>query len=332
MLSKGFYIGDIYVKNKIILGPMAGICNAPFRKMIHDFGAGLVYAEMVSEKAINFRNEKTLKMLYVDPNERPLSMQIFGGDDPKSFIEAAKYVDKNCDADIIDINMGCPVPKVTKNEAGAKLMQYPDRVFEIVKGVVDSVSKPVTVKMRIGWDHNSINVEEIAKTIERAGAKAIAIHGRTAKQMYTGKADWSYIKKVKKSVSIPVIGNGDVKSPEDAKRMLDETGCDAVMISRAALGNPWMIKDCVSFLNEGSYSSNPNIDERFNVVKKHFNDLVKLKGEEIATREIRQHLGWYTKGLPNSSFFRGKLADIKDKQVLFDLIEEYKKSIAILKR
>lgn len=324
MESKGFYIDDIYIKNRIILGPMAGICNSPFRKMIHDFGAGLVYAEMVSEKAINFRNEKTLNMLYVDPYEKPLAMQIFGGDDPNSFIEAAKYVDKNCDADIIDINMGCPVPKITKNEAGAKLMQYPDKIYEIVSGVVSAVSKPVTVKMRLGWSHENINVVELAKLIEKAGAKAIAIHGRTAKQMYTGQADWSYIKKVKEVVNIPVIGNGDVKTPEDAKRMLEETNCDAVMISRGALGNPWMIKNCVDYLSTGQYSLVPTINERFDVVKNHFDGLVELKGENIATREIRQHLGWYTKGLSNSKFFRDKLSTIVSKDDLFSLIEEYK--------
>lgn len=327
MDNKGFYIDNIYIKNKIVLGPMAGICNSAFRKMIHNFGAGLVYAEMVSEKAINFKNEKTLKMLYVDPEERPLSMQIFGGDNVESFVEAAKYVEQNCDCDIIDINMGCPVPKVTKNEAGAKLMQEPDKVYELVKAVVDAVDLPVTVKMRIGWDHNSINVVEVAKKMELAGAKAIAVHGRTAKQMYSGTANWDYIKQVKEAVNIPVIGNGDVKSPEDAKRMLDETGCDAVMIARGALGNPWLIKNAIDFLNVGQYQEFPDVNDRFEVMRSHFDDLVSLKGEEVATREIRQHLAWYTKGLKNSTFFRQRLNEITSKEALFTLVEEYKEKV-----
>lgn len=328
MENKGFYIGNVYVKNQIILGPMAGICNSAFRKMIHNFGAGLVYAEMVSEKAINYKNEKTLKMLYVDPQERPLSMQIFGSADKNSFVQAAKFVEQNCDCDIIDINMGCPVPKVTKNEAGAKLMQYPDKVYELVKAVVEAVSMPVSVKIRIGWDNNSINVVEVAKKIELAGAKAIAVHGRTAKQMYSGKANWDYIRQVKEVVTIPVIGNGDVLTPEDAKRMLIETNCDAVMISRGALGNPWLIKNCVDYLQTNKYNEFPQIEERFKVMETHFDDLVKLKGEEIATREIRQHLAWYTKGLKNSTFFRQKLSLINSKETLFELVEQYKKTIS----
>lgn len=326
MLDKGFYIGNVFIKNKVVLGPMAGICNAPFRTMIHKFGCGLVMAEMVSEKAVNFRNEKTLKMLYVDPEERPMSMQIFGGDNPQTFIEAAKYVDENCDCDIIDINMGCPVPKVTKNEAGSKLMMFPERVFEIVSGVVKAVNKPVTVKMRIGWDSNSINVVEIAKICEKAGASAVAVHGRTAKQMYTGEADWSYIKQVKDAVkTIPVIGNGDIKSPEDAKAMIEQTGCDAVMISRAVLGNPWIIKNTVDYFQTGTYDTFPTIEERFETIKKHFNNLIELKGEEVATREIRQHIGWYTKGLKNSTYFREKLSNIREKKDLDDLLENYLK-------
>lgn len=227
-------IGDIEINNKVVLAPMAGVCNAAFRLTVKEFGAGLVCAEMVSDKAILFNNEKTMKMLYIDENERPLSLQIFGGE-KETLVEAAKYVDQNTTADIIDINMGCPVSKIIKCEAGARWLLDPPKIYEMVSAVVEAVNKPVTVKMRIGWDDDHIYAVENAKMIEKAGAAAIAVHGRTRVQMYEGHADWSVIKQVKEAVSIPVIGNGDVTSPERAKQMLEETGVDAVMIGREAL-------------------------------------------------------------------------------------------------
>ena len=244
-------IGNVEIKNKIVLAPMAGICNNAYRRIIKEMGCGLITCEMVSDKAIMYGSKKTIDMLYMTEDERPISQQIFGSD-KESFIVAAKYIYENMHPDIIDINMGCPVPKVAlKSQAGSALLKNPDKVYEIVKSVVDSVPIPVTVKIRSGWDSNSINAVEIAKVCEKAGACAITVHGRTRAQGYSGLADWNIIKAVKDSVSIPVIGNGDVKSCYDAKRMLDLTGCDAVMIGRGVLGNPWLIKECVDYLEKG---------------------------------------------------------------------------------
>ena len=216
-------IGDIEMKNPVVLAPMAGVCNAAFRLTVKEFGAGLVCAEMVSDKGIVYKNEKTLNMLYIDEREKPLSLQIFGGE-KESFVEAAKFVDKNTNADIIDINMGCPVPKITKVDAGAKWLLDPNKIYEMVSAVVDAVDKPVTVKMRMGWDEEHIFAVQNAQAVERAGGKAVALHGRTRVQMYEGKSNWDIIREVKQSVNIPVIGNGDVHTPQDAKRMLEETG------------------------------------------------------------------------------------------------------------
>ena len=318
-----FKIDNIKIDNPVCLAPMAGIGNLAFRTLIKSFGCGLIYAEMVSDKAVVYKNEKTIKMLDVSDEEHPMSLQIFGAE-KETFIEAAQYVDKYSNCDIIDINMGCPVPKITKNEAGAKLLLDENKIYDIVSAVVASVEKPVTVKMRAGWDANHVNAIANAKAVEAAGAKAVALHGRTAKQMYTGKSDWSHIKDIKAHVSIPVIGNGDVKSPEDAKQMIEETGCDGVMIGRAVLGNPWMIKQTVDYLTTGTYNKYVDYSEKFIVMEKHLDDLIALKGEKIAVLEMRGHLAWYAKGMKNSVAFKKEVQTVSTATDMRNKIHEYK--------
>lgn len=317
-----FKIGNIEIKNKVTVAPMAGVSNIAFRTIVKEFGAGLIYAEMVSDKALGFRNEKTMRMIKVVPEERPLSMQVFGGD-IDSIVEGAIIIDNESDCDIIDINLGCPVTKIVKNDAGAKLLLDPPKIYEIVKAVVANVKKPVTVKMRIGWDSDNINAVEIAKLCEKAGAKAIAVHGRTRKQMYSGEADWNIIKQVKDSVSVPVIGNGDIRTPEDAKRMIDMTGCDAVMIGRALLGNPWLVKQTVDFLETGTYQKHISNEVKLNAVIEHMDRLVELKGEKNALLEMRSHASWYIKGMRGATFVKREISQIKHCTDLHDLMNKY---------
>jgi nifR3 family TIM-barrel protein len=321
-----FKIGDVEIKNRVVLAPMAGVCNSAFRLTVKEFGAGLVCAEMVSDKGIVYNNEKTLGMLYIDEREKPLSLQIFGGE-KETLVEAAKFVDKNTNADIIDINMGCPVPKVTKCDAGAKWLLDPNKIYDVVAAIVDAVEKPVTVKMRIGWDENHIYAVENAQAVERAGGKAVAVHGRTRAQMYEGKADWNIIKQVKEAVNIPVIGNGDVKTPQDAKRMLEETGVDGVMIGRAALGNPWMIYRTVRYLETGELIPEPTVREKIEVCLLHLDRLIALKGEHIAVKEMRKHAAWYLKGVRGNAKIRNAINECDTREQLAALLLNFAEEV-----
>ena len=319
-------IGNVTIKNQIVLAPMAGISNSAYRRICKEMGCGLIYAEMVSDKAITFQNKKTLDMLTMTDFERPIAQQIFGTD-VDSFVYAAKYIEENMKPDIIDINMGCPVPKVAlRAQAGAALLKNPDKIYDIVSAVVEAVSVPVTVKIRSGWDANHINVVEVARIIEKAGASAICVHPRTRSQGYSGKADWNLIKLVKENVSIPVIGNGDVKKPEDAVRMLEETHCDAVMIGRGVLGNPWLIRDSIRLL-EGKEVLPVSVEERVDMCLKHLSYLMELKSEKLACLEIRSHISWYFKGVPGCNELKNKIYQTSNIHDIISLLNEFKESI-----
>lgn len=320
-----FKIKNIELKNNVVLAPMAGICNHAFRTIVKDMGCGLIYAEMVSDKAISYGSKKTIDMLYMTDDERPIAQQIFGSD-KESFIKAAKYIEETMHPDIIDINMGCPVPKVAlKSQAGSALLKNPEKVYEIVKAVVETVSVPVTVKIRSGWDANSINAVEIAKIIEKAGASAITVHPRTRAQGYSGNADWNIIKQVKENVSIPVIGNGDIKTCYDAKKMIEETGCDAVMIGRGVLGNPWLIKECIDYLEKGIEPSIISPEEKLDMILHHLELLKDSKNEKVAILEMRSHAAWYLKGIKNTKELKEQIFKITSIDDFKKVIEEFKR-------
>lgn len=315
-------IGNVKINNQVVLAPMAGISNSAFRKIAKEMGCGLVVAEMVSDKAICYGSKKTLDMLYMTDFERPISQQIFGSD-KESFTTAAKYIEKNMRPDIIDINMGCPVPKVAISaQAGSALLKDPNKVGEIVKSVVKSVSVPVTVKIRSGWDNNNINAVEIAKICEKAGASAITVHGRTRSQGYSGTSDLNIIKKVKENVNIPVIGNGDIKTPEDAKYMLEYTGCDAIMIGRGVLGNPWLIKNTINYLEKNEKLPESTKEDKINMIKKHLDYLLEIKPEKTSLLEMRTQAAYYLKNIPNTAKIKQEIFKTKTKEEFLKIIEK----------
>jgi len=320
MYIKKLKIGNVELENNIILAPMAGITDLPFRIICKEFNPGLVVTEMASSRAIFHNDEKTKKLLNIEGEKRPISVQIFGSDE-ESMICAAKYVSSF--ADILDINMGCPAPKVVKNGDGSKLLLDLEKAERIIRGVVENSQVPVTVKFRKGWDKDNIVAVEFAKMAEKAGAKAITIHGRTRSEYYSGKSDLEIIKKVKQSVNIPVIGNGDIINEESAKKMFEYTGVDGIMIGRASLGKPWIFKNIIHFLQTGEKLEQPTNEEKLEIIKKHIDLAIKEKGEYIAIREMRKHISAYTKNMPNSSEFRGEINKLYSKEELIKRLDEY---------
>ncbi|BDZ29967.1 tRNA dihydrouridine synthase DusB [Lactiplantibacillus sp. WILCCON 0030] len=299
-LATPWQIGDVTIPNRVVVAPMAGVTNAAFRVICKEFGAGLVVCEMISDKGIMYQNQKTLDMLFVDLKEHPMSIQIYGGS-KDTLVAAAKFVDQQTAADIIDINMGCPVNKVTKTDAGAKWLLDPDKVYEMVAAVTAAVHKPVTVKMRTGWDQDHLYAVENALAAERAGAAAIAMHGRTRQQHYQGTADWAVLKRVAAALTIPFMGNGDVRTPQDAERMLTEVGADAVMMGRAVEGNPWILTQTTHYLATGDLLPLPSPLMKLAIAKDHLERLVALKGEQQGCQAFREQVPYYLKGIPRSA-------------------------------
>ena len=315
---KTLTIGNVVMDNPLVLAPMAGVTDLPFRLLCKEQGAGLVCMEMVSAKAIYYNNKNTEALLEIDTREKPVSLQLFGSDPEIMAAMAHRIEDRPFD--ILDINMGCPVPKVVNNGEGSALLKNPELVRKIVTAVVKAVDKPVTVKIRRGFDEDSVNAVEIAKIIEDCGAAAVAVHGRTREQYYSGKADWDIIRQVKEAVSIPVIGNGDVTSPETAVALMEQTGCDGIMIGRAVRGNPWLFSEILHYLETGEYKARPTMEEVSEMILRHTRMQVELKGEYTALREMRKHVAWYTAGFPHSARLRARTNEISTMQELEELI------------
>ena len=312
-------IGGVTLPNNIILAPMAGVSDLPFRLLCHEQGAGLVCMEMISAKAIYYNNKNTDMLMEIHPKEGPASLQLFGSD-PEIISEMAKRIEDRPHT-FLDINMGCPVPKVVNNGEGSALMKNPQLVEKILTGLVKSTKKPVTVKIRKGFDDDHVNAVEIAKIAESCGVAAVAVHGRTREQYYSGKADWDIIARVKQAVSIPVIGNGDVDSPEKAKQLLEQTGCDGVMIGRAAQGNPWIFREVSEYLEKGTLAERPDNAEKKETILRHAALQLEYKGEYIGVREMRKHLSWYTVGMPGSAKFRSRINAMETFEQLTESVE-----------
>ena len=318
--NMGYYIKDIYIDSNVVLAPMAGVTNIAYRKMCKKYGAGMVTTEMISDKGIFYHDKITKEMACIDEGEHPVAIQIFGGE-IDTLINAAKWVDTQTNADIIDINMGCPVPKVLKSEAGSKYLLDVERVYNTVKSVVENVKKPVTVKIRLGWDHNSINVFEISEAIIKAGASALAIHGRTKSDLYSGTVNYDLIRQVKERYpNFPIIANGDITSPIKAKEILDFTKCDAIMIGRGSYGNPFIFKQINHYLKTGELLEEPSLLDRINALKDYAKDLIEYKGEVVALKELRGQAGWFLKGCRNGAKLRGEISYIKTNQDLQDIL------------
>ncbi len=312
-------IGTIELDNPFVLAPLAGITDLPMRRLAKEQGAAMVFSEMISAKGLWYKDKNTERLLATEPEEAPLMYQLFGSE-PEIMAYAARALKDRGNAGI-DINMGCPVPKVVKNGEGSALLKTPDLLYEIVKAVVDNAGKPVTGKIRIGWDEDSINAVEIAKAIEAAGAAAVSVHGRTRMQYYSGNADWDMIRQVKKAVNIPVFGNGDVFSGEDAIRLMDETGCDGVMIARGALGNPWIFRDAIALWKGEEKPQAPTTEDKINMMLRHLEDLAAHKSEYAAVRGMRKHVGWYLKGVHGSAAIRREVNSINDMNVLRETLK-----------
>lgn len=320
-------IGNVEIPNQVVVAPMAGVTNSAFRVICKRFGAGYVVCEMISDRGIMYHNQRTLNMMDVDPTEHPMGIQIFGGT-KETLVEAAKYVDQHTAADVIDINMGCPVNKVVKTDAGARWLLDPQKVYEMVSYVTDAVKKPVTVKMRTGWDDKHIYAVENALAAERAGASAIAMHGRTRKQMYTGHADWNILKEVASQLKIPFMANGDVRTPEDAKKILEMTGATAAMIGRAAMGNPWMLKRTEHYLETGELLPEATPEQKIKMAKDHLNRLVALKGEYVGVREFRGLSTYYIKGIPRAARTKVALVEAETLAEMNEIFDRFAEQTA----
>ncbi len=315
-------IGNLEFSVPVFLAPMAGVTDTAYRILAREMGCELVYSEMVSDKGINYRNTHTLEMLHTEPAERPIAMQLFGAE-PESVARAAQYVESLGCADILDFNMGCPAPKVVKNHEGSALMKEPRQAFAILSALRKAVRLPVTVKMRLGWDDDSINVLELARLAEQAGMDAIAVHGRTREQFYRGQADWETIAAVKQAVSIPVIANGDVRTCADLARIFAVTDCDGVMIGRAAQGNPWIFRRFREFLQTGVELPEPSLAERGEIILRHLDMLLQFKGDYIGPREMRKHATWYTKGLPHGAELRNLFNQAETREDFVRIIDKF---------
>ncbi|HHV74967.1 MAG TPA: tRNA dihydrouridine synthase DusB [Thermoanaerobacterium sp.] len=318
------YIGDVEIKNNVFLAPMAGVTDKPYRRICSEMGCGFAYTEMVSAKGLYYGSENTEFLTDIDDDEN-VALQIFGSD-PYIMGEIARRLNTS-NAKVIDINMGCPTPKIVKNGDGSALMLKPDLAESVIKAVVKNSIKPVTIKIRKGWDDDHINAVEIAKMAENCGVKAVAVHGRTREQFYSGNADWDIIKKVKDNLKIPVIGNGDVFSPEDAKRMIDETGCDAVMVGRGAEGNPWIFKRILYYLNTGEILPEPTVSEKIDMILRHLDMMIEYKGEQIGILEMRKHIAWYLKGIRGASKIKQMVFTMSNYKEVKDLLLSIKSSI-----